>query len=119
MTVIPQPKQMDRDQATWDAWNRLVKLEDDEETVAQYAYDARRWRIKKLADEETRHFYYSSAWQCLEERIDTSSDADRQHVWGLRYIDDLVLRDRHHRQWRVGRTPVRPARRDLQCCDPA
>jgi len=33
-------------------------------------------------------------WQLIEERLDTSSDADRQGVWGLRYIDDLILRDR-------------------------
>jgi RHS repeat-associated protein len=35
--------------------------------------------------------------QVVEERVDTthdSDDAERQFVWGLRYIDDLVLRDR-------------------------
>jgi len=30
----------------------------------------------------------------VEERVDTSTSANRQFVWGLRYIDDLVLRDR-------------------------
>lgn len=125
MTVIPQPKEMDKTyQATWDAWNRLVKLEQEEENhssssssssssdslvlVAQYAYNGLNWRIKKTTAEETRHFYYSSAWQCLDERIAGQSGSsssssssstpettvDRQYVWGLRYIDDLVLRDR-------------------------
>ncbi len=131
MVVIPQPKQMDKTyQATWDAWNRLVKLEQEEEShsssssssstsssssssssgnlafVAAYAYNGLNWRIKNTTPEETRHFYYSSAWQCLEERIDGQSGsssssssssgitADRQYVWGLRYIDDLVCRDR-------------------------
>ncbi|MBI1249343.1 hypothetical protein GC197_16050, partial [bacterium] len=32
--------------------------------------------------------------QVIEERVDTSTDAEKQFVWGLRYIDDLVLRDR-------------------------
>ena len=47
---------------------------------------------------ETRHLYYSSRWQVLEERIESggqlAATADRQFVWGLRYIDDLLLRDR-------------------------
>lgn len=30
----------------------------------------------------------------LEERLNSPSYAERQNVWGLRYIDDLVLRDR-------------------------
>ncbi|MDA0284411.1 MAG: RHS repeat-associated core domain-containing protein [Planctomycetota bacterium] len=30
----------------------------------------------------------------IEERVDSDTDPNRQHVWGLRYIDDLVLRDR-------------------------
>jgi hypothetical protein len=45
----------------------------------------------------TRHFYYSDQWQVLEERVGTtgsSATIDRQFVWGLRYIDDLILRDR-------------------------
>jgi hypothetical protein len=65
----------------------------------KYEYDARSFRIvKKTYDngqlDETRHFYYNRRWQCLEERVDSSTDAHRQFVWGRRYIDDLVLRDR-------------------------
>ena len=30
----------------------------------------------------------------IEERVDSSTDPDIQHVWGLRYIDDIILRDR-------------------------
>jgi len=89
---------------TWDAWNRLVKVEDGEDTVAEYSYDGRNFRIVKKTYtggqlDETRHFYYNSDWQCLEERLETagqiSSYANRQYVWGLRYIDDLILRDRN------------------------
>ena len=65
------------------------------------AYDgAKRRCVKKTYAsgqlDETRHFYYTepSRWQVIEERIGSSMAADRQFVWGLRYIDDLVLRDR-------------------------
>src|SRR6185295_10139979 len=43
---------------------------------------------------ETRHLYYSDQWQVLEERIEDEDTAERQFVWGMRYVDDLVLRDR-------------------------
>jgi RHS repeat-associated protein len=103
MTTIPRPD-LGTDKAmtaTWDAWNRLVKLVDPDtsDTLAEFAYDGRNFRIvgKSFAGgtlDETRHFYFSDSWQCLEERLDSSSDPERQHVWGIRYIDDLVLRDR-------------------------
>jgi RHS repeat-associated protein len=37
-------------------------------------------------------------WQVVEERVGTSpdsADAERQFVWGKRYIDDLIVRDRN------------------------
>ena len=40
----------------------------------------------------TRYFFYSSQWQVLDEYV--GSTIDRRYVWGLRYVDDLVLRDR-------------------------
>jgi RHS repeat-associated protein len=87
--------------ATYDAWNRLVIIKEGENKVAEYEYDgAKRRIIKKTYSggqlDETRHFCYSDPdrWQVLEERVGQSSDPDCQFVWGLRYIDDLVLRDR-------------------------
>ena len=52
--------------------------------------------------DQQRIMYYSAGWQLLEERIDDDSpftpdplaaDIDRhvQHMWGPRYIDDIVL----------------------------
>jgi YD repeat-containing protein len=42
-----------------------------------------------------RHYYYSAGWQVLEERTAPAPTvAGRQFVWGLRYIDELILRDR-------------------------
>jgi RHS repeat-associated protein len=87
--------------ATWDAWNRLVELTNDadsDKSVAQYEYDGLNRRIIKRSYtsgtlSETRHQYYSSQWQVLEERVGTSTTPDRQFVWGQRYVDDLLLRD--------------------------
>ncbi len=84
---------------TWDAWNRLVKVSDGATTIAEYEYDGRNFRVVvKSYDggilDETRHAYYDHRWRCLEERVDSSSDADRQFIWGSRYVDDLVARER-------------------------
>ena len=46
---------------------------------------------------ETRYYYYTDDWQDVEERLGTSPDTtnpDRQFVWGVQYIDDLICRDR-------------------------
>jgi RHS repeat-associated protein len=103
MTTIPRPD-LGTDKAmtaTWDSWNRLAKLVDPDtsDTLAEFAYDGRNFRVvgKSFTGgtlDETRHFFFTDSWQCLEERIDSSTDPERQHVWGVRYIDDLVLRDR-------------------------
>jgi len=110
-TRTPKPDDWaDHFDLTYDAWNRLVKVEDNGTTVAEYEYDPRNFRTVKLSYEsgilqEVRHFYFNAAWQCVEERVEASADSsssgasgtattDRQFVWGQRYIDDLILRDR-------------------------
>ncbi|MCE9604974.1 MAG: hypothetical protein K8U03_08740 [Planctomycetia bacterium] len=95
MISLPQPKvPTEGYAATYDAWNRLVKLEDGATTVATYGYDALTRRITIDNGTNVRRTYFSKLWQALEERLDASTLPDRQFVWGLRYIDDLVLRDR-------------------------
>lgn len=103
MTSIPKPASPSSSfTATYDAWNRLVKLAGGVNTVQENQYDGRRFRIvsKNYAAgvlTETRHYYYSSGWRVLEERLGTmpnTATAERQFVWGKRYIDDLLLRDR-------------------------
>jgi RHS repeat-associated protein len=42
---------------------------------------------------ETRHFYYTSDNQDIEERVGSSTSMDKQFVWGIRYVDELVCRD--------------------------
>ncbi|MCA8984332.1 MAG: hypothetical protein KDA76_11260 [Planctomycetaceae bacterium] len=100
MTTMPQPADPTASYtATYDAWNRLVKLVEGVNTVQENEYDGRNFRVIKKSYasgvlDETRDYYFSSNWQVLEERIDGSSTPDRHFVWGRRYIDDLVCRDR-------------------------
>ena len=100
MTKVPKPSSWSAHyDLTFDAWNRLVKVMDGETTVAEYEYDGRNFRtVKKIYSggqlSETRHFYYNAGWQLLEERVGAATTADRQNVWGDRYVDDLILRDR-------------------------
>ena len=106
MTTMPKPADPTAAfYATYDAWNRLVKIEEDDGmsgtwTVAEYEYDgAQRRNLKEVyasgALDETRHLYYTEpdVWQVVEERVGSSSDAERQFVWGLRYVDEIVERD--------------------------
>jgi RHS repeat-associated protein len=102
MTTIPKPADPTvAYTGIYDAWNRLVATKEASDYVTQYEYDgAKRRTVQKTytagALTETRHLYYTepSKWQVIEERLDSSTTADRQFVWGLRYIDELVLRDR-------------------------
>jgi len=96
MAGIPNPQLLS---AQYDAWNRLVSISDGANTVSQHIFDARGYRIRKDMYTsgtltETRHYYCTPGWQCVEERTGTLTTLERQFVWGLRYIDDLVLRDR-------------------------
>jgi len=101
MTTVPKPSAPTAGYTcTYDGWNRLVKVADGGDTVAQYEYDgAKRRTLKKTYSngilDETRHLYYTepSKWQAVEERVNNSTDPDRQFVWGVRYVDGLVLRD--------------------------
>jgi RHS repeat-associated protein len=83
---------------TFDAWNRLTVVSRGAVST-HYTYDGQDRRIASRTSgsgpsDGSVDFYYSDAWQVLEERHDGSSQPASQHVWGLRYADDLVLRDR-------------------------
>jgi RHS repeat-associated protein len=80
---------------TYDGWNRLVQVRKaNNSVVATYGYDGQNRRTLKVTGTTTRHYYYSSSWQVLEERLNAKKVADRQYVWGLLGLDNLVLRDR-------------------------
>jgi RHS repeat-associated protein len=71
----------------------MVKVMSGPTTVATYAYDGQNRRTTNTTGPTIRHHYYTQSWQIIEERVGSSTSADRQFVWGLRYMDDLVLRD--------------------------
>lgn len=94
MVTVPQVDDWDATfNLVWDAWNRLMEVKDGTDSVAVHAYDGLTRRVTKLAS-TTLHYYYSDQWQILEVRLADGTEADRQFVWGQRYMDDLVLRDR-------------------------
>jgi RHS repeat-associated protein len=96
MTRVPQPLSLTSNyDLAYDAWNRLVEVKVTGGSVVEsYTYDGSHRRVTKSSGSTTRHYYYSDQWQILEERLDPANPADRRAVWGQRYIDDLVLRDR-------------------------
>ncbi len=90
MTAIPQPNTpTNAFTGTYDAWNRLVTLTG----TASYRYDGLNRRTTTVGS-TVRDYYYSSDWQVLEERVGGATSPERQFVWGIRYIDDLIVRDR-------------------------
>ena len=102
MTTMPKPADPTASfSATYDAWSRLAKIEEGSDKVAEYEYDGMRRRsVKKTyaagSLDETRHFYYTEPdkWQVVEERVNGGSTPQCQFVWGVRYVDDIVERDR-------------------------
>ncbi|MDR1492866.1 MAG: RHS repeat-associated core domain-containing protein [Planctomycetaceae bacterium] len=81
---------------TYDAWNRLVGVKDSNNStkIADYQYNGLNHRVVKKTYasgtlSETRLFYFNQNWQCLEEYVD--STCNMRYIWGLRYIDDLVM----------------------------
>jgi RHS repeat-associated protein len=95
MSVVPRPDDLANGYTcTYDAWNRLVKVEAGISTVAEYSYDGLYRCTTKTVDSTVRHFYYTTSWQALEERLDSATTPDRQFIWGPLYIDHLILRDR-------------------------
>ncbi|MDB5384527.1 MAG: repeat-associated core domain protein [Planctomycetaceae bacterium] len=88
----------------YDAWNRVATVASGATIIAGYTYDgvARQIMQKSYIDgvlSKTNQLYFteSTSWQLLEKRVGSfpsSADLDCQFVWGIRYVDDLVARDR-------------------------
>ena len=90
-------------QYAYDAWGRMTEVKRawgkdpaDEvgSTIATLKYDAVHRRIVKDVTNSgdwncEYHYYYDVAWRLLETR-NGDDDVLKQHVWGVRYIDELV-----------------------------
>ncbi len=91
-TVLPQPHDpTDGFTTTWDAWNRMITVSDTSGVVQTNTYDGLVRRISQATASGTERYLYTASWQTLEEH---TTGLKRRYLWGLRYIDDLVLQDR-------------------------
>jgi RHS repeat-associated protein len=76
----------------YDAWNRLVEVRDSNDNlIAIYEYNGLNQRIKKTVGLAVTKSFFNENWQEVESQ--TGSEIT-SYVWGLRYIDDLVLREK-------------------------
>jgi len=78
----------------FDAWDRLVEVTSSGggAAIRTYHYDALGRRIQETAGGTTTDFYYSAAWQVLEERV--GSAAKISYVWSPVYVEAMIARDR-------------------------
>lgn len=98
MTSIPKPSNLTANYtATYDAWNRIVKLEESGTTVVEYEYDGLNQRIVKTdktgMSDVVYDYYFNENWQSLEVRKDGDTDPYEQFVYHPYYIDAVLLRD--------------------------
>jgi len=91
MTVMPGLK------GKYDAWNRLVETKDSSDVLlAKYEYNGLNHRVKKTVDDVVTMSFYNRQWQELDSATVLPSGEGElmSYIWGTRYIDDLVLRER-------------------------
>ncbi len=97
MTAVPSPLDMTAAlTAKYDAWNRLTELRDAASNlVAEYQYDAKNRRIRKvMADETYYDYYHDTGVRILEIRRNGDTDPLKQYIWSQRYLHSPVLRFR-------------------------
>jgi RHS repeat-associated protein len=76
----------------FDAWNRLVEVRDSTNNlIATYEYNGLNQRIKKTVNGVVTKSFFNENWQELESQ---TGNEIISYVWGLCYIDDLVLREK-------------------------
>ena len=97
MTSGPDPANpSQRLHYTYDAWNRLVEVQDDnagnpDTTLADFEYDGRNYRIEKTVDGILQAYYYNDSQQVVETREDGDTDPLEQFVWDKNAHDSPVL----------------------------
>lgn len=96
MTKRPDPADPgdanDAHDITYDAWNRVVKIEDSSATIATYEYDGLNRRIQKTVGSDTYDYYHSESWRVLEVRQNGGANPLEQFVYDTNYVDALVMR---------------------------
>jgi YD repeat-containing protein len=86
MTVMPGHK------AKYDAWNRMVEVRDTQDNlIATYDYNGLNQHIRKTVGSVVTESFFNERWQELES---TTAGQLTTYVWCLRYIDDLIYRER-------------------------
>lgn len=81
----------------YDAWNRLVEIRDAlDNLLSRYDYNGMNQRITKTVGGVVTQSFFNERWQELESQTEPqSSDCGlTSYIWGLRYLDDLVLREK-------------------------
>ena len=84
------------DTAVYDAWNRMVEVNDGQDIIQRNEYDGANRRIQIFSDftgatPGTVQDDYYSGQQIIETHEDSA--VKYQNVWSPRYIDSLILRD--------------------------
>jgi RHS repeat-associated protein len=86
MTLMPNIK------GKYDAWNRLIEVRNTGDVlIAQYEYNALNQRIKKTVSSVVIQSFFNENWQELESKTGAELTT---YIWGLRYVDDLILREK-------------------------
>ena len=88
-TVIGLPEPASRE-FTYDAWNRVVRVENGVSTLAQYEYDGLDRRVRDTTADEA--YFYSRRWQLLVERDVSENENLKEYVWGIKYVDEVLER---------------------------
>lgn len=85
---------------TYDAWNRLVKVEENSIVQESYTYDGLNRRLKRFVESGAvdftyRHFY-NTGWQVVEIRREalgsTDTDPYEEYVYHPNHIDSVAIR---------------------------
>jgi RHS repeat-associated protein len=78
---------------TYDAWNRLAKVDDNEGHIVSYEYDGLGRRTSwSSSNYGSKHFYFNERWQLLESRVGSLTNPVEQFVWHPNYVDALAVR---------------------------
>jgi RHS repeat-associated protein len=86
---------------TYDAWNRLVT---DSAGTTSYTYDANGRRITETHGDTTTNLYFTTQGQVIEERAASPGTVTAQSVWGIDYVNSLVVRDDNTTSGNLGLT---------------